>query len=57
MSGDQDAEHFEWNSVMKIVCRPQESRIYAVAKSGIRLSETSCSDGASKGTTDHLCTN
>lgn len=37
---------------MKIVCGPQESRIYAVAKSGIRLSETSCSDAASKGTTE-----
>ena len=37
---------------MKIVCRPQESRIYAVAKSGIRLSETFCSGAASKGTTD-----
>uniref|UniRef100_A0A3B4B1G6 Uncharacterized protein n=1 Tax=Periophthalmus magnuspinnatus TaxID=409849 RepID=A0A3B4B1G6_9GOBI len=27
---------------------PSESRIYAVAKSGIRLSETSCTDSASK---------
>ena len=30
----------------------QESRIYAVAKSGIRLSETSCTDPASKGETE-----
>lgn len=37
---------------MKAVCRPQESRIYAVAKSGIRLSETSCSEAARKGSTD-----
>lgn len=30
-------------------CYLQESRIYAVAKSGIRLSETSCTDLANKG--------
>lgn len=56
MSGNcfssQYAEHLQWNRVMKIVSCPQESRIYAVAKSGIRLSEASCSDAASKGTTD-----
>lgn len=51
MPGNQYAARSQWNRLMKIVCGPQESRIYAVAKSGIRLSETSCSDAASKGTT------
>lgn len=51
-SDNQSAKHFQWIRGMKAVCRPQESRIYAVAKSGIRLSETSRSDAARKGSTD-----
>ncbi len=41
--------HFGSCGKLVVSCYLQESRIYAVAKSGIRLSETSCTDVANKG--------
>lgn len=41
--------HFGSCGKLVVSCYLQESRIYAVAKSGIRLSETSCTDVANRG--------
>ncbi len=41
--------HFGSCGKLVVSCYLQESRIYAVANSGIRLSETSCTDVANKG--------